>query len=1500
MEHQSQCDCHNTHPHHYHSHEHSSQHQLQHPQHQQQHQQIFDISDLQTTPRLRTSQNMASLVRTNSNISSNTNMLSSTSNINNLYPNITSTPSHTSTISSFTQQDSPSLSNSTSKHLYHNLYSSPTKQEMKMFIPPLHNNNSHNQIDGYSTPTKNLPYPPVISKKSEEFMPPLNEKTGTRKLSSTSLHSTNLTSNTFGISTNKNDKIIPDFNNNSDIFSSPAKQNKAKKLKICKVCSKPIIGTLVRAMGNVYHVDCFTCYDCHKPCSDKFFAADIKVDLNGTSITDTIENREDTNNNDTDELSKDYKIINVPLCEYDYFRRIDLICYTCKKAIRGSYITALGRKYHPEHFYCEICHKVFESDNYYAYDGKIYCHYHYSKLHAYHCESCGCAILKQYVEIFRGGKQQQWHPECFMVHKFWNVDIKVDALGLNINSIDEISSNPDKLYKVETSLEKLTISIWLTLSEFEESCASLISEMLHTATTNNKSKGLIVTSKLIYKIRCLFKSIESLFKYSNSKHILLNYQLPKYQHFSQLIKEPRSLTSKIMSYLTFLRDIDSEKLTVNKYSHELLSLISTIAHFIKLISRNALIHALEFNKSSCSLKPTEILLNEIAKHENYPLDITSLNTPLTKLSDSCSKCNKSIEDDCILFQINESHQKRWHLDCFRCSKCPNNPQIPISDISESAFNIKNDEILCPSCASGDVNAHRGFQLVSRFMQLAYLLEIAIMRSKIVMDKRERKIHQQQLSDTSFTNSVESEIDNNRNTMSSIVPSVRRVSLNDELKKPPNTKQHQLKQNLNSINQPPPSAASLNHHKNKQGLKDGFQPSQHGTGRKMSKTSNFTNQPSGKDSYENKVTEIARRRSLREARQLNTASREVRKSVIIEAPVASSASTEEIIDGKKNNNNAELGLNDNINSNINNSSLQYHNSVRTTSSKGSSNIPKSKSFRNGYKGSKKLRIEDIPITNRQNSRSNNDPRNRKDQINMLKYQNNNKKAGPFNAALTSKLLQNESSLTLDDIPRIVSSEQAREHRPNAFRFQRRDYSSAISTLPVPKVVKTKDSIADKSVSLPSTAPSTHLKTKYNIGATAQNSMDNLQNMNIPALPLSATANDKKNAISSFTISNVKRYSEFSRTSHEYIRHIAAFALHDLFSNKMTLEECAGMIDVKKSLSFWGKLFGSGHESESKSSNAAANNSEFKSGSATIAGSGKGVFGVSLNVLIQKYGVDSDLGVGTHKVRIPLLIDELINVMRTQDVSVEGVFRVNGNIKRLRQLVEAIESHPERIPKLENETPIQLAAVLKKFLRDLPIPLLTFKLYELFLLSQRLGTGPNVTEDDAKLARKRVRVLKLAYAMLPKPNRDLTEVILAFLSWVSTFANIDDDDNITGSKMDTHNLATVITPNILYANIDNNGTDALGLVNSVGGDNQFLAIEVVNEMIEMNDELSIIPDDLYRLYKLAGFDKDVNDKDGERGKGKDRDREKDKNIMLTKDIMAKLKTVVESNPGVLQKF
>ena len=68
----------------------------------------------------------------------------------------------------------------------------------------------------------------------------------------------------------------------------------------------------------------------------------------------------------------------------------------------------------------------------------------------------------------------------------------------------------------------------------------------------------------------------------------------------------------------------------------------------------------------------------------------------------------------------------------------------------------------------------------------------------------------------------------------------------------------------------------------------------------------------------------------------------------------------------------------------------------------------------------------------------------------------------------------------------------------------------------------------------------------------------------------------------------------------------------------------------------------------------------------------------------------------------------------------------------------------------------------------------------------------------------------------------EVVFSFLCWVASFSHVDED---TGSKMDLHNLATVISPNVLYVK----GRDGSPVM-----EDSFSAIEVIKSLIEHTQE------------------------------------------------------------------
>lgn len=177
-----------------------------------------------------------------------------------------------------------------------------------------------------------------------------------------------------------------------------------------------------------------------------------------------------------------------------------------------------------------------------------------------------------------------------------------------------------------------------------------------------------------------------------------------------------------------------------------------------------------------------------------------------------------------------------------------------------------------------------------------------------------------------------------------------------------------------------------------------------------------------------------------------------------------------------------------------------------------------------------------------------------------------------------------------------------------------------------------------------------------------------------------------------------------------------------------------------------------------------------------------------------------------------------------MSVEGVFRKNGNIRRLKDLSEALDRDPAAV-NLGDENPVQLAALLKRFLRDLPDPLLTFKLFQLFIATQRASFALALLRraDDCAGVEdidQRKKIMHFVCCLMPKCHRDTMEVVFVFLKWVASFSHVDEE---TGSKMDLHNLATVICPNILYSR----GKDPYK-------DESFSAVRAVHELLEFQDE------------------------------------------------------------------
>ncbi|KAI8385597.1 hypothetical protein BD560DRAFT_431005 [Blakeslea trispora] len=188
-------------------------------------------------------------------------------------------------------------------------------------------------------------------------------------------------------------------------------------------------------------------------------------------------------------------------------------------------------------------------------------------------------------------------------------------------------------------------------------------------------------------------------------------------------------------------------------------------------------------------------------------------------------------------------------------------------------------------------------------------------------------------------------------------------------------------------------------------------------------------------------------------------------------------------------------------------------------------------------------------------------------------------------------------------------------------------------------------------------------------------------------------------------------------------------------------------------------------------------------------------------------------------VPRFVKSCISIIMQSDMSTEGIFRKNGNIRELKQLADAIDNKPEDTDSLlANENTIQLAALLKRYLRELPEPLLTQTLHPLFMRCNQMAEP------------KRKHALHLVCCLMPKPNRDTMILIFACLNWVSRFSQTN--------KMDVANLARVIAPSVFYER----STNCLA---EYRHNAQLDEINIIETLIQHIDQFSVVPSDLVIL-------------------------------------------------------
>ncbi|KAH9489866.1 hypothetical protein Btru_051782, partial [Bulinus truncatus] len=162
-----------------------------------------------------------------------------------------------------------------------------------------------------------------------------------------------------------------------DLQSDMNRQGVNTKQKgVCAACQKSIVGQVIAALGRTWHVEHFVCAHCEQPLGTRNF----------------------------------YERDSLAYCETDYHQLFAPRCAYCNGPIVDKCITALEKMWHPEHFFCAQCGRLFGEEDFHEKNGKAYCREDYFQMFAPKCGGCAQPIMDNYISALN----RQWHPECFV------------------------------------------------------------------------------------------------------------------------------------------------------------------------------------------------------------------------------------------------------------------------------------------------------------------------------------------------------------------------------------------------------------------------------------------------------------------------------------------------------------------------------------------------------------------------------------------------------------------------------------------------------------------------------------------------------------------------------------------------------------------------------------------------------------------------------------------------------------------------------------------------------------------------------------------------------------------------------------------------------------------------------------------------------------------------------------------------------------------------------
>ena len=198
-------------------------------------------------------------------------------------------------------------------------------------------------------------------------------------------------------------------------------------------------------------------------------------------------------------------------------------------------------------------------------------------------------------------------------------------------------------------------------------------------------------------------------------------------------REAKLLCKKVVAFFNLLAKSQETGVRRLGVTQDLLSLVTGLAHYLKLLIRICLQGALKFEKDTQRDDGLRILLDTINSLEgkidsDQLIESNDLTNYVHLNADTCPVCSETVEDRC--FRLSD---KVFHYLCMKCDSCKLDlasellatMELRRATDSKTAFwDTRDERLLCEECIDDTTYGLHGLVPVTRLQQYVHLLRVA--------------------------------------------------------------------------------------------------------------------------------------------------------------------------------------------------------------------------------------------------------------------------------------------------------------------------------------------------------------------------------------------------------------------------------------------------------------------------------------------------------------------------------------------------------------------------------------------------------------------------------------------------------------------------------------------------------------------------------------------------------------------------------------------------------